>query len=100
MEIHITSLHFAADHKLTEYIERKTSKLELFYDRIIDTKVYLKLENSGQVRGKIVEMKINVPGDTLVATETNTTFEAAADVAVDNMIRQLIKYKERLRMRP
>jgi len=100
MEIHITSIHFDADQKLTDYIERKTSKLEQFYDRIIDTRVLLKLENSGQVREKIVEMRLNVPGDTLVATETSMSFEAAADVAVDNMKRQLIKYKERLRVRP
>ncbi len=98
--MHITSVHFDADQKLTDYIERKTGKLEQFYDRIIDTKVLLKLENSGQVREKIVEMKVNVPGDTLVATETSMSFEAAADVVVDNMKRQLIRYKERLRMRP
>lgn len=100
MVIHITSVHFTADQKLTDYIERKSAKLGQFYDRIIDTKIFLKLENSGQVRQKIVEMKINVPGDTLVATESNISFEAAADIAVDNMKRQLIKYKERLRMRP
>jgi len=100
MEIHITSVHFDADQKLTDYIERKATKLEQFFDRIIDARIFLKLENSGQVREKIVEMKLNVPGDTLVAKETNISFEAAADVAVDNMKRQLIRYKERLRMRP
>jgi putative sigma-54 modulation protein len=74
--------------------------LEQFYDRIIDTKILLKLENSGQVREKIVELKLNVPGDTLVASETSMSFEGSVDVVVDNMKRQLIKYKERLRMRP
>jgi putative sigma-54 modulation protein len=96
MKIHLTAVHFAADQKLTDYIEKKAAKLTQFFDRIIDAQVFLKLENSGQVRDKIVEMKLMVPGDTLVATEVSKTFEAATDAVVDNMKRQLNKHKERL----
>lgn len=96
MNISTTSIHFDADEKLLSYIEKKTSKLDQFFDRIIDTHIYLKLENSGQVRDKIVEMKLMVPGDTLIATEVSKTFEASTDAAVDNMKRQLNRYKERL----
>jgi len=96
MKIITTAIHFDADQKLLDYIQRKTSKLDQFFDRIIDAHVYLKLENSGQVRDKIVEMKLNVPGDVLMATEVSKTFEASADAAVDNMKRQLNRYKERI----
>ena len=96
MKINTTAIHFDADQKLIDYIEKKTTKLEQFFDRIIDAQVYLKLENSGQVRDKIVEMKLMVPGDTLMATEVSKTFEASLDAAVDNMKRQLNRYKERL----
>ena len=96
MIINTTSIHFTADQKLIDYIEKKTTKLDQFFDRIIDAHVYLKLENSGQVRDKIVELKLLVPGDTLLATEVSKTFEASMDAAVDNMKRQLNRYKERL----
>ena len=96
MNISTTSIHFDADQKLIDYIEKKATKLDQFFDRIIDAHVYLKLENSGQVRDKIVEIKLMVPGDTLMATEVSKTFEASLDAAVDNMKRQLNKYKERL----
>ncbi|MFZ1678886.1 MAG: ribosome-associated translation inhibitor RaiA [Saprospiraceae bacterium] len=96
MKIITTAIHFDADQKLLDYIQRKTSKLDQFFDRIIDAHVYLKLENSGQVKDKIVEMKLNVPGDVLMATEISKTFEASADAAVDNMKRQLNRYKERI----
>ena len=96
MIINTTSIHFDADQKLLDYIEKKTTKLDQFFDRIIDAHVYLKLENSGQVRDKIVELKLLVPGDTLMATEVSKTFEASLDAAVDNMKRQLNRYKERL----
>lgn len=96
MKINTTSIHFTADQKLIDYIQKKTAKLDQFFDRIIDAHIYLKLENSGQVRDKIVEMKLMVPGDTLMATEVSKTFEASTDAAIDNMKRQLNRYKERL----
>lgn len=96
MKINTTSIHFDADQKLLDYIQKKISKLDQFFDRIIDTQIFLKLENNGQVRDKIVEVKLLVPGDVLIATETSKTFEASADAAVDNMKRQLSRYKERL----
>src|SRR5687768_5441497 len=85
MKINTTSIHFDADQKLLDFIEKKTAKLVHFFDRIILAHVYLKLENSGQVKDKIVETKLIVPGDTLVATEMTKTFEASPDSAIDNM---------------
>lgn len=96
MKISTTSIHFDADQKLIDYIQKKTTKLDQFFDRIIDAQIYLKLENSGQVRDKIVEIKLLVPGDILMATEVSKTFETSLDAAVDNMKRQLNRYKERL----
>lgn len=96
MKINLKAVHFDADQKLVDYIEKKTAKLGQFFDRITDAQVFLKLENSGQVRDKIVELKLMVPGDILMATEMSKTFEAATDAAVDNMKRQLNKHKERV----
>ena len=100
MEIKTTSIHFDADQKLLTFIDKKVGKLSQFFDRIINVNVYLKLENSGQVKEKIVEIKLNVPGGTMVASEKSYSFEAATDRVVDNMKRQLMRYKERLRHRP
>jgi ribosome-associated translation inhibitor RaiA len=60
MKINMTAVHFDADQKLIGYIEKKTAKLEQFFDRIIDAQVFLKLENSGQVRGQ--DCGIKAPG--------------------------------------
>ena len=96
MKVQITAVHFDADQKLIDFIDKKTSKLGLFFDKITDAQIFLKLENSGQVRDKIVELKLMVPGDTLIASDISKTFEAATDGVVDNMKRQLTKYKERI----
>ncbi len=79
------------------FIERKLSKLDQFFDRIVSAKVLLKLENSGQIRDKIAEVRLEIPGTILFVKETNKSFEASIDLAIDSLRRQLIKYKERLR---
>jgi putative sigma-54 modulation protein len=99
MKLQVTSVHFDADQKLIDYIEKKAAKLTQFFDRIIDAQVHLKLENSGQIRDKIVELKLMIPGDTLVAKEVNKTFEAATDEVIDTMKRQLTRHKEKLQLK-
>lgn len=90
------SVAFKADQKLLEYIERKLTKMDQFFDRIIDAHVVLKLENTGQVRDKVAEVRINVPGDILIAKESRKTFEASVASAVEALRRQLIRYKEKV----
>lgn len=97
MRIETQSIHFDADVKLVDFINQKVGKLETYYDRIISADVMLKLENSGQVRDKVAEIVIKVPGDVLVAKETDKSFEASIDSAVEALRRQIIKYKERMR---
>ena len=97
MKVVTHAVHFDADQKLVEFIERKLAKLEQFFDRIIGVDVFLKLENSGKVRDKVAEIKLNVPGATIIVKEMALTFEAAVDVALDSLKRQLIKHKEKER---
>ncbi len=99
MKVNTESVQFKADQKLLDYVEKKMTKLDTFFDRIIGADVKLRLENSGQVRDKVAEIKVNVPGTTLFAKETNKTFEASIDLASDNLKRQLTKYKEKIRSR-
>ncbi|MBX2927571.1 MAG: ribosome-associated translation inhibitor RaiA [Saprospiraceae bacterium] len=94
MRVYTESVAFKADQKLLEYVERKLAKMDQFFDRIIDAHVVLKLENAGQVRDKVVEVRINVPGDILIAKESRKTFEASVASAVEALRRQLIRYKE------
>ncbi len=94
MIVRIESPHLNADSKLLDYVTRKVSKMENYYDRIMDAEVILKLENAGQIKDKIVEIKLHVPGETLFVKDVDKTFEAATDGAVDTLKRNLIKYKE------
>ncbi len=94
MKIQIQSLHFDADKSLKDFINKKLTKLETFYDRIIDSDVVLSLEQlNTQVKDKVVLIKANIPGSTLVAKEKSKKFEEAVDLAVDSLKRQIEKIK-------
>lgn len=95
MEIRKQAVNFDADSKLMDFIDKKLSKLETFYDRIVSADVFLKLEPSGQVQDKIAEIKVNVPGSTLIAKETSKSFEESVDLGASSLRRQLLKYKEK-----
>lgn len=94
MKVQIQSIHFDADKKLIDFIEKKISKLETFYDRIVDAEVYLKLDNSA-TENKLVELKLNLPGSSLIAKDKAASFEAATDIAIEALKVQIKKYKEK-----
>ena len=43
MKLRMQSVHFDADIKLLDFIQKKADKLDTFYDRIIDGEVILRL---------------------------------------------------------
>lgn len=96
MTIHTNAVAFKADSKLIDFINEKLAKLERLFDRIIDARVTLKLENTGQIKDKIAEVRINLPGQVLVAKHAQKSFEASIDAIIDNLRRQIIKYKTKL----
>lgn len=96
MKIQIQTVHFTADQKLLSFIEKKVNKLTLFYDKIIDSSVVLSMENlNTQVKDKVVVIKANIPGNTLIAKETAKVFEESVDMAIDSLKRQLERIKNK-----
>ena len=96
MKLQMHSIHFNADGKLIDFIQKKADKLDTFYDRIIDGEVFLRLDKDDSKENKIVEIKLNIPGQQLFAKEKSKAFEAAADEAVEALRRQLKKHKEKM----
>jgi putative sigma-54 modulation protein len=95
MKIGVQSIHFTADHKLLDFIQKKADKLDQFFDQIISGEVYLKLDNALNEANKISEIKIIIPGHTLFAKEQCKTFEEATDLAIESLRKQITKYKDK-----
>jgi len=96
MKLQMHSIHFTADQKLLDYIQKKAEKLDTFYDRITGGEVFLRLnKDTTSHENKVVEIKLAVPGHTLFAKESSGTFEAATDEAVEALKAQIKKFKEK-----
>jgi putative sigma-54 modulation protein len=97
MNITIQSVKFdAADH-LINFIEQKVSKLDVFFDAIIDAEVILRLDRSETTENKVAEVRLNVPGVELFAKKQSKTFEESVDLSCEAIRKQLIKKKEKVR---
>ncbi|WP_207432996.1 ribosome hibernation-promoting factor, HPF/YfiA family [Sabulibacter ruber] len=96
MKLQIRSVHFTADQSLLDFLQRKVDKLDTFFDRIVSGEVVLRVERPETHDNKLVELKLFVPGATLFCSEEANTFETATDKAVEDMKKQLIRYKDKL----
>ncbi|MBA2423356.1 MAG: ribosome-associated translation inhibitor RaiA [Chitinophagales bacterium] len=98
MNIKIHSIHFNADRKLEDFIQKKLEKVEKITTRIIDVQVMLKLDhNSANLKDKIVEIRLQIPGKTIFAEERSKIFEESVELASASIIRQVKKHKEKIR---
>ena len=93
MKVRTHSIHFDADTKLLDFIEKKVTKLESFYEKIIDTEVFLRADKANINENKTVEIKISVPGKDLFAKKQAESFEKATDLAVNALRTQIEKKK-------
>jgi putative sigma-54 modulation protein len=96
MNTQIQSIHFKADQKLKDYISKKLEKLTTFYDGIIDTQVYLKVQNTSIKENKEVEIKVNAKNNSFIQTEVAQSFEAATDLAVESLKKQVKRFKGKI----
>ena len=97
MRLQMHAIHFDADPKLLEFIQKKLEKLETFYDQITGGEVYLRLDKSesSKVKDKILEVKIKVPSGELFVKEKGKSFEEATDLALEALKSQIKKFKSK-----
>ena len=98
MNIQVNTVHFTADQKLIDFVNKKVSKLDTYFEGIIGIEVIMKVEKPETVNNKIAEIKLFIPGtDYLFAEKQADTFEESLDLAIDAIRRQLTKFKEKLK---
>lgn len=97
MNVNIQSVHFDADVKLVDHVRQKISKLTQFHDRIVNVDVFLKLDNVVHtIKDKIAEIRVQVPKSEFFVKATSKSFEASFEEALDSVINQIKRKKEKL----
>lgn len=93
MILNFQSLNFKLDKKLKKFSNKKISKLELFYKKIIDIKVLFKIENSTNSVNKFVEFIVRIPGNNIVVKSTAISFKESISNNVKSVERILKRKK-------
>jgi putative sigma-54 modulation protein len=70
-------------------------KLEKYYDKVVSSDVYLKVEKTSD-KDKIVEVKINVPGDDFMVKKQCKTLKKGLNYR-QNLREIVVKRKEKMR---
>jgi len=97
MDIKMHSIRFDADQKLLDFIDTKVKKLPNVYDDILGAEVFLRLDKDSDRENKLVEIKLDIKGQTVFAKKQCKTFEEATDLSIDALRKQLVRRKEKIR---
>jgi putative sigma-54 modulation protein len=95
MNTTVTSRHFKAHETLVEYAEGAAAKLERYYDGILKCEVKLSFEKARN-SVKVAEIILSVYRSKMTAIQTSDDFNKSIDGAVEKVLVQLKKYKEKL----
>ena len=97
MNVNIQTQHFDADSRLVSYVEKKLEKLTQFHDRITTIDVFLKLDNVVHtIKDKIAEIRVHIPRHDFFVKHSSKSFEESFDTALDSVITQIKRKKEKL----
>ena len=94
MKTTFTARHFESTPDLHSYAEGAVQKLDQFYDRIITCDIILQPVPDND-NPQQAELNVKVPQKLLNAKEKSTSYEQAINMVVDNITRQLKKYKDK-----
>ncbi|MGM0506956.1 MAG: ribosome hibernation-promoting factor, HPF/YfiA family [Bacteroidota bacterium] len=92
MKTTFATRHFESKKDLKTYSLNEITKLEQFYDRIVACDVVLE-PNEDHDNPCTAELRVKVPKKLLHASESGQTYEQAIHNVVDNLVRQIRKYK-------
>ena len=93
MEIRVQSIKFNAEQKLLDFIDKKFSRIEKFYDAVTGVDVALSLLPDHE--NKNVKVQVSIPGNTIVVEKNAKTFEDAVVDCADILKEKLVKVKEK-----
>jgi len=95
MKIHIQAINCTPRQDLENLINEKLAKLEHFSDRILESRVVLRVEKADKRDNKIIEVKVMIPGNDLFVKKQCESFEEGIQKVYDVLQREVKDWKEK-----
>lgn len=96
MDVHFTARRFKAHEEIREHALSSIKKLDHYYDGIVRGDIILSFERKPN-SVKTAEINIHVDRTVLNAKEKSDDFVLSIDRALEKIMRQLDKYKTKIR---
>lgn len=96
IKIDFQAVNFDLEPSTVAYGEKKLQKLSQFYDKIISLTVIMKIENTKEKENKFVEIKMDIPGNSLIIKKAGRSFEEAIDLAEESLKKSIKRTKDKL----
>lgn len=93
MQINITARHLELTPAIADYLNKKVSRLERYFERLVWGQAILSIEKYRH----IAEIVLHAGQTTLRAQEEDTNLYAAIDQMVDKIEKQILRYKDKLK---
>lgn len=88
--------NFEITEAIRNYIEKKTGRLQRYFEQAVDARVVLALETNPRVEKRAkAEIQVNLPGGQVRVEEADADMYAAIDRSVDRLETALKRFKER-----
>lgn len=94
MNMIIETPNIKAREQLLDFVKEKVGKLELLAEKIVDCRVYLKVDKSHTRENKFCEIKLAIPGSDLFASAQSSNFEEAVQQAIAAMKHQIERSRD------
>jgi putative sigma-54 modulation protein len=101
MRLQVKALHDTLDEPVRAYVEKRIGKLgkRLYEGTVVE--VTLSKENNPSIRdGHTAEAIVHTKGPNLVARESASTYEAAIDLLVEKLERQIERHRDKKVLEP
>ncbi|MCE5393647.1 MAG: ribosome-associated translation inhibitor RaiA [Acidithiobacillus sp.] len=95
MQLHLTGHHMDLTEALKDHVQQKLSRIDHYFDRVIDAKVILR-HLSHENPANQAEVTIIVPGHEFHAEARDPDMYAAIDMVVEKIDGQLRQFKDKL----
>lgn len=92
MQIRYTGQNIEITPALRDYSEKKLQRLQNHMNKMMDVHLVFSIEKLNQ----IVESTLSIPGTQIHAHASSENMYESIDKMVDKLMRQLMKYKEKL----
>jgi putative sigma-54 modulation protein len=98
MDIHFTARRFKAHQEVRDHALASIKRLDHYYDGIVRSDIILSFEKKPN-SVKIAEINVHVNRTILTAKNKSEDFVLSIDLALEKIMRQLDKYKSKIRLK-